>query len=1146
MPDFVPLAPLLNGGITPPAGSEGGEDGFVPLGALLQKGASATDDGIPGDGPGEATVDPMAGKVRQGFNPLHSAVTGLLNDPVDAAKGAAKGVANAAQETLQTLNSGVGALGQKVLDVASGGKETLQTAEVRQELAGAEQAVDRGIQAVGDLVPEAQTIGGNLVTGVSQFLTGMVGAGKILKAAQLLQKGGKAALVARGMVEGAAVDAVAFDPFEGRLSNLIEEYPSLHNPVTEYLAAKPEDSEAEGRFKNALEGLGLGVAVEGLLAAVKGVRNVRTAKAAGKDGMKELEAALDEVDAQAAANPSQKPPRATISPNPTQGTPKAESSVLGSPKADGSASAQVAPKPLLTDEAVEAVIRDAQADSFLSQNYVEDIWRHDKIDAAGGVKVVLETVGEGVAKKIQTRTGGVQTWKETIDLADSMGMKPEEVMAGLSGLAKNVEKQAALVLTARRMQNGLAKEITEEARRLDHGVTKDRGRINAMIQKLAEIESTLAPVRTAQARGTRQWGIIADDVASQQTIRAIIASGGDANVVAKLLKPKSGLRKAIDVHNEVWINALLSGPKTHIINSTSNLLMAIARPSERMLGGQVTEGLHEFMGMARGIKDAVSMAAKAFKLEASILDPMVSKIDAPRFATAAANMGVNPKSFMGSSLDWLGKAVRLPSRFLIAEDEFFKQLNYRGAVYSTAAREGAEKGLTGKALAEYVESRFQAAFDGSGKAMDDGALREAKISTFQEDLTKGSLAETISQTVTKHPALRLILPFVRTPVNIVKQVGHRTPGVNLLLESYRADFKAGGSRRAQAIGKFATGGMLYSAAALLALEGRITGRGPTDKAEREAKLATGWRPYSVEAFGTYIGFERLDPFGMILGLTADFVEAAGQMSEQTRGEMALAMTAALARNLSSKTYLRGLTEALEALSEPDRKFERWWMSRVGSYVPAAVPQVGGLVTDRDPYMREVRSEMDAIMAKIPGLSDKLPPRRNVFGEPIQLPPGFGPDSISPFTYSKVVNDEVKQELSRLEGGISLPTEKIRQGRIDLTSFTKNGQDAYDRLLELRLTTRRGRYTLHERLEKLITSDRYKNLPEGTDLYTSQKLKEIQEVFGEYSEATMRRLREEYPDLDKALRADDQNQRLAKRPNGGNSIADLLAPLIPQQ
>ena len=110
---------------------------------------------------------------------------------------------------------------------------------------------------------EARSTTGGLVRGVSQFVTGFLPAVKGVKALGVTSKVGQAAL------GGAATDAFAFDPHEDRLSNLIQENESLANPVTEFLAAEPGDSDAEGRFKNALEGLGLGLALDGFVKSVK-------------------------------------------------------------------------------------------------------------------------------------------------------------------------------------------------------------------------------------------------------------------------------------------------------------------------------------------------------------------------------------------------------------------------------------------------------------------------------------------------------------------------------------------------------------------------------------------------------------------------------------------------------------------------------------------------------------------------------------------------------------------------------------------------------------------------------------------------------------------------------------------------------------
>jgi hypothetical protein len=79
----------------------------------------------------------------------------------------------------------------------------------------------------------------------------------------------------RGMIAGAVADFAAFAPHEERLSNLIQCFPELQNPVTDYLQAKPDDGNVEGRLKNALEGLILGALTEPFSHALRALKYTR-------------------------------------------------------------------------------------------------------------------------------------------------------------------------------------------------------------------------------------------------------------------------------------------------------------------------------------------------------------------------------------------------------------------------------------------------------------------------------------------------------------------------------------------------------------------------------------------------------------------------------------------------------------------------------------------------------------------------------------------------------------------------------------------------------------------------------------------------------------------------------------------------------
>ena len=121
---------------------------------------------------------------------------------------------------------------------------------------------------------KSETIAGSLVEGITQFVVpyagiakGVSAVGKATKFAKPFMKTnkkGKEVLNWKGVLAAeTATDFLAFEAQEERLSNLMQAYGPLSNPVAEYLAADDDDGEVEGRLKNALEGLGITGAVAG-------------------------------------------------------------------------------------------------------------------------------------------------------------------------------------------------------------------------------------------------------------------------------------------------------------------------------------------------------------------------------------------------------------------------------------------------------------------------------------------------------------------------------------------------------------------------------------------------------------------------------------------------------------------------------------------------------------------------------------------------------------------------------------------------------------------------------------------------------------------------------------------------------------------
>jgi hypothetical protein len=120
---------------------------------------------------------------------------------------------------------------------------------------------------------------GGLTSGLTQFALGFVPA--LGLAGRLGTAVGVTSKLVQGLAAGAAADFVGFSEKQERLSNLVQQFPSLRNPVTDYLSSKPDDNWAEGRLKASLEGMGLSAALEPFMARPAWVQVAGTGEGRG-------------------------------------------------------------------------------------------------------------------------------------------------------------------------------------------------------------------------------------------------------------------------------------------------------------------------------------------------------------------------------------------------------------------------------------------------------------------------------------------------------------------------------------------------------------------------------------------------------------------------------------------------------------------------------------------------------------------------------------------------------------------------------------------------------------------------------------------------------------------------------------------------
>jgi hypothetical protein len=187
---------------------------------------------------------------------------------------------------------------------------------------------------------------------------------------------------------------------------------------------------------------------------------------------------------------------------------------------------------------------------------------------------------------------------------------------------------------------------------------------------------------------------------------------------------------------------------------------------------------------------------------------------------------------------------------------------------------------------------------------------------------------------------------------------------------------------------------------------------------RAHKYNTGWQPYSIKIGDTYYAYGRLEPLGMMMGLAADAVEIMGELDELKSDKIATTIVAAIGKNVMSKTWLRGMSEMINAMEDPDRYGPKYIKQFAGTAIPTGVAQIERTMY---PELSDAQSSLDAIKARIPGYSNELPTRRNLWGEKIQFNGALGPDLISPIFTSKEKDSKIDKELIRMKAPIKMPS-----------------------------------------------------------------------------------------------------------------------------
>jgi hypothetical protein len=598
----------------------------------------------------------------------------------------------------------------------------------------------------------------------------------------------------------------------------------------------------------------------------------------------------------------------------------------------------------------------------------------------------------------------------------------------------------------------------------------------------------------------------------------------------------------VDKLLEYRTKGLLTGPSTQIVNINSNFILAGVRALERSLLEPLVDAsistlkgkprerfFHEGGARIAGFRNSLlgpgGAATQLFvdlKKIAALkrLEPKTSTMDPSRGkALGKAEISVwRPQAIKNSSGKGLGGVLNWGVKSLEAFDSFFKSLSAGQELYGQAyislrkagkthAQAKAQMPTIVKELTDFAANppkmpKGLSAEEATIWRQDQANTWQAKTlkqiervaleDTFQAEL--GPLGKAGSQWL-RHSALgRLIIPFYRTPVNILKESARRTPGLGLgfsMVEAHAAlkskdpqvIYKATENMAKSISGSILAGGAIWLGTELSDPDGplEIVGAGPTDPRQQKIWRDLGYIPYSIRVGEKFYEYGRIEPFASTIGVVADMIDAEKRGDNKTAKDRANTLVKTAKENFLNKTFIMGLEGMFTALHEPERNLDYYVRNMLGSFVPTGVKAA---TRATDPTIRRQGKILDAdwesldfLKAATPGLSTDLEPAIDVAGNPIKRQFPFSPYKVSERKKGKEA--DFQRELLRVNYNPKVPRTIQDRKTAESVELTKRERD---QLWEIR------KATMADLAQRLLTDPTYTRL--STDALKKQHIANI--------------------------------------------------------
>ena len=537
--------------------------------------------------------------------------------------------------------------------------------------------------------------------------------------------------------------------------------------------------------------------------------------------------------------------------------------------------------------------------------------------------------------------------------------------------------------------------------------------------------------------------------------------------------------------------AMLGNPRTHIRNIIGNMLFCQVAETMSDKVGAILEGAAE----AAGIMDkqdrtkTLKVASADFKKAAQ----KYMETHAYRSLTEGGDKYLDMKKGIEGQKKIFGdknivakglqKALDISSNALTKEDVWALEMKYRQALTNTLLARGYDESIFNSTNPKDIQELEMA---------NEYAIRRAKEATFHEDskfsnwwrsAVKSALESDSKVANAAGMAMDTLMPFVKTPANILKMSLRYTPA-NIANALYNAKNPA---RAIEDISRALTGTMVMALGMFLKSHGILRTRGEDD--EKQLDKLTGQQDFSMNINGKSYTLDWAAPSAVPLFLGAEMYR---QFVEKKNYDV-MKVLEAVADPVTEMSMLQGLNNTINTIAK-NRQEETpagQLAADIGfGYASQGIPTLFGQIartvddTRRNTYYTGKSGSADQLSqygkktaSKIPVLSETLEPQVDAWGQDQKNSGGnmLGRlllNTVSPGYYSNVEADATESELYRLNKDTNGAAKKVMPTLADSKPL-----DDQDKLSAENYTEWAHIYgqNLKSLDDAIITNDAYKGL-----------------------------------------------------------------------